>query len=286
MNNSTTLSRRSSNKLKPCCGKLQKNRVLSPSSRPHMAPFNPEHQGFAGFTLADLLACIAIVSVLVGLLMPALNHAKERAYAVTCMNNQRQIGVGFNIYVADESFFPIATVGDGLGNWQRALYPIIGNQVTCPKSEKISPELHQNFTTYSVLNPPYGYNFDGSVWNNVPPFCLGAGGYYQNGSYLPVSATVIKEPSQFILLGDCPAVLPISGIAPTSLTPANLLAIFSPYTFPEFNAPGVAAWHFDGSYVLFYSGEVKFAKQSVLMAANDTERSLFNNDFQPDEKYW
>jgi prepilin-type N-terminal cleavage/methylation domain-containing protein len=50
------------------------------------------------FTLVELLVVIAIIGVLVGLLLPAINAARERARQTTCLNNQRNLGVAmFNI---------------------------------------------------------------------------------------------------------------------------------------------------------------------------------------------
>lgn len=77
--------------------------------------FPPAGKARAAFTLLELLVVMAVIAIMAALLFPALAKARGRAQAISCLNNTRQLAVGWALYSDDhESRLPYNLGGAGV----------------------------------------------------------------------------------------------------------------------------------------------------------------------------
>ena len=143
-----------------------------------------------GFTLLELLVVISVVSVLAGILLPALSKVRQQARTLLGTSNQRQIVSAVSLYAADnDEQYPesIATLGDESShwNWQEPMM-ITGYRARSPRLHRsMSAYLRtyiQDAGTMYCPNAPRKYKYLQDAWD--------AGDEWDNPLTLPVQDPV------------------------------------------------------------------------------------------------
>jgi prepilin-type N-terminal cleavage/methylation domain-containing protein/prepilin-type processing-associated H-X9-DG protein len=137
-----------------------------------MARRRSHRNGRSGFTLIELLVVVAIISLLVSILLPSLQRAKDLAQRVVCMSNLRSLGMAFTFYLEDSrQLLPPGYVASIWRPWYRYLDAHTGYAENRQQSILICP-------TDQTLNSErvsYRTNFFYSRWYGSPP-----GGFYDH----------------------------------------------------------------------------------------------------------
>ena len=107
-------------------------------------------RSYSAFTLVELLVVIAIIGVLVGLLLPAVQAARESARRIQCINNLKQIGLGIHgFHDAYKGLPPVGFAGAGTSTIFTFLLPYIEQNAA---SELWGPKLRYSNFYYSTTD--------------------------------------------------------------------------------------------------------------------------------------
>ncbi len=179
------------------------------------------------FTLIELLIVVAIIAILAGILLPALNSARRKAESINCLSRLKQLGLGYVQYESDNDGFYPASWDDSVGKYY---------------SYHLSPYLRSTMEDrYTLIRCPAWKTKYGT--SSIISFSLAT--LTKNGKYLAYNEfyrpkTYVNRPSMMITLFDA------RPNETAKLTVLSMERVYKNYDFRH-DMKSVNALFYDGS---------------------------------------
>ncbi len=171
-------------------------------------PLRNRRPASPGFTLVELLVVIGIISILIAMLLPALNKAREAARTVQCLSNLRQIGMASQMYAQEYNDYIVPLWINKQGTIEDFLAKYLGGM----KSANVAPDVM--YCPANELNespPAGGWIVGGNPYKGWSGYMIG---YMVNASLhlminpdsaaspQPLKRSQIHQPSEYLDMCD------------------------------------------------------------------------------------
>lgn len=215
-----------------------------------------------GFTLVELLVVIAIIGVLIGLLLPAVQKAREASSRMSCTNNLKQLGLALHNYHDSFRALPAGRVSQGASEgWGQPVYKSDSTLYNRHGLVVLLPYLEgQTLYQRMILNAAFG-DF---LSNRVP----------QNPGPGPSAGSIIAVPDAISSLNAAISATKIPVLLCPSDNGPPLIAP-SPLYSPDLGTTGIKAYKTSYDFIASSQGELYFNWWANQTASN---RYVFGED--------
>jgi prepilin-type N-terminal cleavage/methylation domain-containing protein/prepilin-type processing-associated H-X9-DG protein len=168
---------------------------------------------FRRFTLVELLVVVAILSILLGLLMPTLQRARLAAKKIVCTSNLKQLGIAFLSYTGDcKGHYPFwggstqCTVSNWSYDFRRFDYLGDIGILRCPSSLDAGLTHPNTNGSGDISNSAWPINAHAYIAYGYNNYNIGSG-YYQTTphdlhAWITARVSMVRKPGETILVAD------------------------------------------------------------------------------------
>lgn len=221
---------------------------------------------FMEFTLIELLIVIAIIAILAGMLLPALNAAREKAYGITCLNQQRQITLGMLQYGNDHNEY-ILTGTYGKNAEQFGIRATLSNSTWFGSRKTTYRSPATGYYPWKIDNCPKTKQFDDNSDNALYSYAAMTMGGIDKGynSQIGRLGTSAEQPYGCVLVKNLGNYSKYAwAVADSAYTPING---YGARSVSSSSASTFAAWHSKKVNIAYFDGHA--VSESPMTAADN-----------------